>query len=164
MPRDDNKSPPPDSEREEREQPGCNLYIANLSYRTTDEQLQSFFGKHGTLKSCKIIKDPTDNRSRGFGFVSYSTKEEADKVAETLATCELDGRTIRVEKARRNKPYPATPGRYLGQSYRKDGTGNVDRRRHSRSPSPRYRSRSPRRRSFSRSPPRRSRYSRSPRR
>lgn len=145
--------PPRSDSPGRQETAGCNLYIANLSFRTSDEDLHTFFAKQGDLLSCKVIKDPTDNRSRGFGFATYSSPEEAERVFQALSTCELDGRTLRVEKAKRGGPYPSTPGRYMGNSYRKDGTPHSERQGHSR-----HRSRSPRR---SHSP--RRRHSRSPR-
>jgi transformer-2 protein len=129
--------------------PGTNLYIANLSYSTTDQELQDFFGAHGKVSACRIIRDPTDNTSRGFGFVTFESAEDAEKVVTTMTTCELGGRSIRIEKARRGRPYNPTPGRYLGPSQRRVHDDH-DRRN---------RSRSPRRRSNSSS-----RYRRSPRR
>jgi len=144
--------PPRSDSPAQEETAGCNLYIANLSFRTSDEDLHDFFAKHGDLRSCKVIKDPTDNRSRGFGFATYSSPEEAERVVQKLTTCELDGRALRVEKAKRGGPHPSTPGRYLGHSYRKDGTPHSEPHTHSK-----HRSRSPRR---SHSP--RRKHSRSP--
>jgi len=132
--------------------PGTNLYIANLSYSTTDQELQDFFGAQGKVSACRIIRDPTDSTSRGFGFVTFESAEDAEKVLKTMTTCDLGGRSIRIEKARRGRPYEPTPGRYLGPTQRRVHDDNERRRR----------SRSPRRRS-SRSNSS-SRYRRSPRR
>lgn len=132
--------------------PGTNLYIANLSYSTTDQELQDFFGAQGKVSACRIIRDPTDSTSRGFGFVTFENAEDAEKVLKTMTTCDLGGRSIRIEKARRGRPYDPTPGRYLGPSQRRVHD-DTERRHRSRSP----RRRSPRSNSSSR-------YRRSPRR
>ena len=171
MPRSRSPTPPAKlSERTEGEATaGTNLYIANLAYQTTDQELQDYFAKYGKILSCKVIRDPTDSSSRGFGFVTFERSEDAEKVMDTGEALELGGRTIRLERARRNKPYVPTPGRYLGTSQRRDRDGRQSpdryrrrgsrspRRRDSRSPSPPRRNRSPRR-------PRSPKRSRSPRR
>jgi len=131
---------------------GTNLYIANLSYSTTDQELQEFFSEHGKVAACRVIRDPTDNTSRGFGFVTFENSADAEKVLQTMTSCELGGRSIRIEAARRGRPYAPTPGRYLGPSQRKARDDSGGRRR----------SRSPRRR-VSRSDSA-SRHRRSPRR
>lgn len=143
----------------EAESTGTNLYIANLSYTTTEQELQDFFSAQGKVTASRIIRDPTDNNSRGFGFVTFENSADAEKVLQTMTSCDLGGRTIRIEKARRGRPYAPTPGRYLGPSSQRRPHEDSDRRRRSRSPrrrasrsdsSSRYR-RSPRR---SRSPKR----------
>lgn len=112
---------------------GTNLYIANLSYTTTDQELQEFFETQGQVSACRIIRDPTDNTSRGFGFVTFKNADDAEKVVRTMSNCELGGRSIRIEKARRGRPYSPTPGRYLGPSQRR-AHDEYDKRHRSRSP------------------------------
>lgn len=112
---------------------GTNLYIANLSYSTTDQELQEFFSAHGKVAACRVIRDPTDNTSRGFGFVTFENVADAEKVLQTMTACELGGRAIRIEAARRGRPYAPTPGRYLGPSQRRTHEESGGRRR-SRSP------------------------------
>lgn len=75
------------------------MYVSNLSFQVTDEQLRSLFDKFGEVTSAKVIMDRETGRSRGFAFV-----EMADKAGETamkeLDGTELDGRAISVSKAR----------------------------------------------------------------
>jgi RNA recognition motif-containing protein len=75
------------------------LYIGNLPWSTTEEQLAEVFAAHGSVESCRIITDRETSRSRGFGFV-----EVQDDCAETMVTALnntlLDGRTIVVNEAR----------------------------------------------------------------
>lgn len=76
-----------------------NLYVSNLGFQVTDEELKSLFNKYGEVTSAKVITERESGRSRGFAFV-----EMADKAGETamkeLDGTHLDGRTISVSKAR----------------------------------------------------------------
>ena len=82
------------------------LYVGNLNYRITDEDLSELFGNFGEVAEVKIIVDRETGRSKGFGFVEMSTIEEAEKAAEELDGQEYEGRTLRVNEARpqRDKP------------------------------------------------------------
>jgi len=124
---------------------GNNLYISNLSYKIKDQDLHEKFSQYGKIKYCKIIKDPYTSQSRGFGFVTFETVEDADEALSALNKTELDGRDLRIEKAKRPRPYSPTPGVYKGNP------------KYRRSPqrSHRYSRRSPRRRSPRRRSPRR---------
>jgi RNA recognition motif-containing protein len=75
-----------------------NLYVGNLSYSTTDEDLRQVFGEIGTVTSVQVITDRATGRSRGFGFVEMATG--GDEAIERLNGSELDGRTITVNEAR----------------------------------------------------------------
>ena len=77
-----------------------NLYIGNISYRLTDEDLAEAFGEFGEVTSAKIIKDKFSGRSRGFGFVEMSDAAGAEAAIEKLNGAELDGRTLVVSKAK----------------------------------------------------------------
>lgn len=76
------------------------LYIGGLSYQTTQEGLQDHFSQAGTVTSSVVIKDRMTNRSKGFGFVEFSTPEEAQAAIAMFDGKEFDGRTIRVSEAR----------------------------------------------------------------
>ena len=76
-----------------------NIYVGNLSYDLTEDDLQKSFEAFGSVVSVKIIKDPYTNTSKGFGFVEMSTKEEADAAIADLNGKELQGRTLKVNEA-----------------------------------------------------------------
>ena len=75
------------------------LFVGGLSWSTTQESLQTFFSQVGTVVEAKVIMDRATGRSRGFGFVTMSTAEEAQKAVEELNNKELDGRAIKVSEA-----------------------------------------------------------------
>ncbi|KAJ1414291.1 putative transformer-SR ribonucleoprotein, partial [Ochromonadaceae sp. CCMP2298] len=87
-----------------------NLYVTNLSFKTTDESLRAGFEPHGEIHTCSIIKEPVTHTSRGFGFVSYAKIDDAEAALAAMHGCEVDGRQIRVEKARMKNGYQKTPG------------------------------------------------------
>lgn len=77
-----------------------NIYVGNLSYSVTDQQLQDTFSAHGTVESTRVITDKFSGSSRGFGFVEMSTAQEAEKAIEGLNGTDLDGRTLTVNMAK----------------------------------------------------------------
>jgi RNA recognition motif-containing protein len=76
-----------------------NIYVSNLSFQVTDEQLRSLFDKFGEVTSAKVITDRESGRSRGFAFVEMADKAGEEAMKELDGT-HLDGRTISVSKAR----------------------------------------------------------------
>ncbi|MDD4253781.1 MAG: RNA-binding protein [Methanofollis sp.] len=74
------------------------LYVGNLTYSVTEEDLKDLFSSYGDVKSVKIIGD------KGFGFVEMSTKEEAEKARDATNGTEFVGRTLRVEEAQPPRP------------------------------------------------------------
>jgi RNA recognition motif-containing protein len=76
-----------------------NLFVGNLSYRTSDDGLRAHFETVGTVVSAKVILDRDTKRSRGFGFVEMSTEDEAKKAVEQLDGKNLDGRALRINSA-----------------------------------------------------------------
>jgi len=76
------------------------LYVGNLSYSTTEEDIRDTFAKFGEVASAKLIIDPTNGRSKGFGFVEMTSDEDSDKAIAALNGTELHGRTITVNEAR----------------------------------------------------------------
>ena len=80
------------------------LYIGNLSYDVTNDQLSQLFADAGTVVDAVVIMDRQTNRSKGFGFVEMSSPEESQKAIEMFDSKELDGREMRVSEARPPKP------------------------------------------------------------
>jgi cold-inducible RNA-binding protein len=76
------------------------LYVGNLSFDTTENDLQDAFAAFGTVTEANLMMDRTTSRSRGFGFVTMSTSEEAQKAIEGLNGRELGGRALTVNVAR----------------------------------------------------------------
>jgi RNA recognition motif-containing protein len=73
---------------------GSKLYVGNLSYSVTEEQLQELFSSHGEVKQVNVIE------GRGFGFVEMSNQAEAEKAKQALDGSDFKGRTLRVDEAR----------------------------------------------------------------
>lgn len=81
-----------------------NIYVGNLSYQMTEEELKETFASYGDVKSAKIIIDRNSNRSKGFGFVEMDSNEDATKAIEELNNKEVAGRNLRVNEARPREP------------------------------------------------------------
>jgi cold-inducible RNA-binding protein len=75
------------------------LFVGSLSWDTTDQGLQEAFAQFGEITEAKVITDRDSGRSRGFGFVTFSDDEAADKAIAAMNGFELDGRPIRVDVA-----------------------------------------------------------------
>ena len=80
------------------------LYVGNLPYSITDDQLGELFAQFGTVNSAMVISDRNSGRSKGFGFVEFATKEEADKAIEGLHGKDYEGRNLVVNVARPKEP------------------------------------------------------------
>ncbi|MBN2468823.1 MAG: RNA-binding protein [Deltaproteobacteria bacterium] len=76
------------------------IYVGNLAYGVTDEDLRQAFESFGQVESATIIKDKYSGESRGFGFVEMSSSAEAQSAIEGLSGTELKGRTLNVNEAR----------------------------------------------------------------
>lgn len=83
-----------------------NIYVGNLSYSATDEDLRTAFSAYGTVKSASVIMDRTTGQSRGFGFVEMATKSEGDAAIEGLNGKDLKGRALRINEARPREERP----------------------------------------------------------
>lgn len=81
-----------------------NLYVGNLSFGTTEQELREVFEAHGTVTSARIITDRETGRSRGFGFVEMSDAAGGQAAIEALNGQELDGRALNVNEARPREP------------------------------------------------------------
>ena len=77
-----------------------NVYVGNLSYDLSEEDLKTAFGEYGEVTSAKIISDRYSGRSKGFGFIEMSSDDEAKAAIEGLTGKELAGRAIVVNEAR----------------------------------------------------------------
>ena len=77
-----------------------NIYIGNLSFQTTEEELRDAFGAYGAVTSVSIIKDKFSGRSRGFGFVEMASDQEGQAAIDALNGTELGGRELKVNVAR----------------------------------------------------------------
>jgi len=75
------------------------IYVGNLSYKTSEEDLQDLFNQYGTVNSATIIIDRDSNRSKGFGFVELEEEEGAQKAIEELDGKDFLGRNLRVNEA-----------------------------------------------------------------
>ena len=75
-----------------------NIYVGNISWGLSDQDLENLFAEHGTVTSAKIITDRMTNRSRGFGFVEM--EDGAEAAIEALNGTEIDGRSIVVNESR----------------------------------------------------------------
>lgn len=73
---------------------GSKLYVGNLNYAVTSEQLQELFANHGEIKTVNVID------GKGFGFVEFASPEEAGAAKEALDGTDFDGRRLRVDEAR----------------------------------------------------------------
>ena len=79
-----------------------NLYIGNLSFKTTEDTLKSLFAEFGEVQSVKVIKDRFSGRSKGYGFVEMPDNSEADQAIKAINGNRIDGNNIKVR--------PADPG------------------------------------------------------
>jgi len=83
-----------------------NIFVGNLSFETTDEELREAFAAFGELSSVTILKDKFTNRSRGFGFVEMPNTTEANAAIEALNGKSMNGRSINVAEARPREERP----------------------------------------------------------
>ncbi len=78
---------------------GTRLYVGNLSFSSTVDTLRAAFAESGEVVDAHIVKDRDTGRSRGFGFVTMSTEDQARKAIEAMNGAMLDGRALRVNEA-----------------------------------------------------------------
>lgn len=94
------------------------LFVGNLSFKTTENDLQDAFAAHGTVLETNLMMDRMTGRPRGFAFVTMSTPEEAQKAIEAMHGAQLDGRPLTVNIARPREDRP--PGGGGGGGFRGD--------------------------------------------
>ncbi len=88
------------------------LYVGNLSYATTEDDLRQLFSEFGNIESVNIITDRMSGQSKGFGFVEMGTEAEAQLAADKLNNTELNERNITVSEARPQKERTFNSGGY----------------------------------------------------
>jgi len=76
------------------------LYVGNLAFQTTSEELQTMFAQAGTVESVSLIEDRETGRSRGFGFVEMSSKEEGAAAIQQFNGKDMGGRALNVNEAK----------------------------------------------------------------
>lgn len=77
-----------------------NIYVSNLPYRLSNEELRDIFAAYGEVSRVKIVKDKDTNRSKGFGFVEMPNDDEGKRAISELNDKDVDGRALRVNEAR----------------------------------------------------------------
>ena len=90
------------------------LYVGNLSFNTSAQDLEELFGKIGSVQSTNIIEDRETGHSRGFGFVEMSSQEEGQNAISQLDGKEVDGRTLKVNEAKPRENRASGGGGYNG--------------------------------------------------
>ncbi len=86
-----------------------NIYVGNMSYNTTEGELEELFGEFGAVSSARVITDRYTGRAKGFGFVEMENQSEAEEAIRQLNEKEVGGRNLRVNEA---KPREDRPPRY----------------------------------------------------
>lgn len=77
-----------------------NIYVGNLPFNTTNDQLEDLFGEHGTVSRAQVISDRETGRSRGFGFVEMEDENAAEAAIEAINGSDFGGRDLKVNVAR----------------------------------------------------------------
>jgi cold-inducible RNA-binding protein len=86
------------------------LYVGNLPFKITENDLQDLFAQHGSVTEANLMMDKVSGRARGFGFVTMATREEAEAAIQALHGKEWEGRTLTVNEARPREERPAYAG------------------------------------------------------
>lgn len=102
---------------------GRRLYVGNLPYKTTDEDLSALFSQAGAVDTVRVMRDMATGRARGFAFVEMATDEDAQKAIDQFNSFEMDGRALVVNEAR---PKPEGGRSFGGDSYGGGGGGRRD--------------------------------------
>ncbi len=79
------------------------LYVGNLDYTVTEQDLETLFSEHGEILSTTVVKDRYSGRSKGFGFVEFANNEDAQKAKQAVNGQDLKGRALRVDDAREQR-------------------------------------------------------------
>lgn len=107
-----------------------NIFVGNLSFDTTDSDLQSTFGAYGSVERASVVRDRDTGQSRGFGFVEMTNTAEATEAMTALNGQDLNGRTLNVNQARPREATNRQGGGYDRNN--RSSSGGNGRRRESR--------------------------------
>jgi len=99
------------------------LYVGNLSFRVSSEDLQALFGEVGSVESARVIEDRETGRSRGFGFVEMATADEAANAIEKFNGMDYEGRNMAVKEAQPREERGSGGGGGRRNNYNGDGGG-----------------------------------------
>jgi RNA recognition motif-containing protein len=99
------------------------LYVGNLAFATTSQELQDLFGTAGTVESASVVEDRDTGRSRGFGFVEMSSKEEGEAAIAQFNGKEVNGRALNVNEAKPRENRSGGGGRGYAGGGRSGGGG-----------------------------------------
>jgi RNA recognition motif-containing protein len=102
-----------------------NIFVANLNFRLTDDDLREVFTQFGEVSSAKVIMDRESGRSKGFGFVEMPNDNEANEAISQLASAEIEGKTITVKEALPRENRSSGGGGFRGGN---DNRGGGNRR------------------------------------
>lgn len=83
-----------------------NIYVGNLPFTVTEDELKNMFSEFGEIASANIINDRYSGQSKGFGFVEMTSQEEAEKAINALNNSDVQGRSIKVSEARPRRDTP----------------------------------------------------------
>ena len=89
-----------------------NIYVGNLPYNVSADELEAAFGEHGEVTSVNIIMDKYTGQSKGFGFIEMSNDAEAEEAIKALNETDLKGRNIKVNQAKPREERPSRGPRY----------------------------------------------------
>jgi RNA recognition motif-containing protein len=101
-----------------------NMYVSNLSFHTTDEDLKKLFQEFGEVSSAKVIMDKVSGRSRGFGFVEMPDESASKQAMQELEGKEIEGRALSVSVARQKEERSGGGGNYGGGGGRSNSNFN----------------------------------------
>ena len=102
-----------------------NIYVSNIPYQTTEDELRDAFAAFGNVSSARIIKDKLTGKSRGFGFVEMGNDDEARAALEGMNGAELTGRKINAREARPREEGPGGGGQGGQGGFRRDSRPNT---------------------------------------
>jgi cold-inducible RNA-binding protein len=100
---------------------GTKLYVGNLPFNTTENELQELFSQAGAVQEVMLMQDKFTGKSRGFAFVTMSSEEEAQSAISKLNGHSVEGRSLTVNEARPREPRPSGGGGGRGYGGRREG-------------------------------------------
>ncbi|NLC83015.1 MAG: RNA-binding protein [Lentisphaerae bacterium] len=94
---------------------GMDIYVGNLPYSTTDDDLRGLFAAHGEVASARVVIDRMTGRSKGFGFVEMADRAQAQQAIDALNGYEVEGRKLRVNESQPRPPREDRGGGFRGR-------------------------------------------------